>query len=67
MDRYCANDITWLDIFVLCKLCAALNCEIRDLIVFLSAGKKRKNSLYFFVYCIKMARKEQKFALVIFQ
>ncbi len=27
VDRYCENDITRLDTFVLCKLCTALECE----------------------------------------
>ena len=40
VDRYCENDITRLDTFVLCKLCTALECEIQDLLVFVPAEKK---------------------------
>lgn len=34
IDNYCANNVTRLDVAVLCKLCTALNCEIQDLLVF---------------------------------
>ena len=37
VDRYCDNDISRLDTFVLCKLCTALNCEIQDLLLFIPA------------------------------
>lgn len=40
VDRYCENDITRLDTFVLCKLCTALECEIQDLLVFVPAEKE---------------------------
>ncbi|MEZ3433770.1 MAG: helix-turn-helix transcriptional regulator [Lachnospiraceae bacterium] len=40
VDRYCENDITRLDMFVLCKLCTALECEIQDLLVFVPAEKE---------------------------
>ena len=42
VDRYCENDITRLDTFVLCKLCTALECEIQDLLVFVPAEKDQK-------------------------
>lgn len=42
VDRYCANDITRLDTFVLCKLCTALECEIQDLLVFVPAGEEQE-------------------------
>ena len=41
VDRYCENDITRLDTFVLCKLCTALECEIQDLLVFVPAEKEQ--------------------------
>lgn len=37
VDRYCDNDISRLDIFVLCKLCTALECNIQDLLKFIPA------------------------------
>lgn len=42
VDRYCENDITRLDTFVLCKLCTALKCEIQDLLVFVPAEKEQE-------------------------
>lgn len=42
VDRYCENDITRLDTVVLCKLCTALECEIQDLLVFVSAKKEQE-------------------------
>lgn len=42
VDRYCENDITRLDTFVLCKLCTALECEIQDLLVFVPAQKEHE-------------------------
>lgn len=42
VDRYCENDITRLDTFVLCKLCIALECEIHDLLVFVPAEKEQR-------------------------
>ena len=41
VDRYCENDITRLDTFVLCKLCTALEYEIQDLLVFVPAEKEQ--------------------------
>lgn len=41
VDRYCENDITRLDTFVLCKLCTALECEIQDLLVFVPEEKEQ--------------------------
>lgn len=43
VERYCNNDITRLDTFVLCKLCTVLECSIQDLIVFVPADKKKDN------------------------
>lgn len=40
IDNYCTNNITRLDVFVLCKLCTVLDCEIQDLLVFYPAEKK---------------------------
>lgn len=40
VDRYCDNDISRLDVFVLCKLCTVLECSIHDLLVFLPADQK---------------------------
>ena len=34
VDSYCSNTITRLDVYVLCKLCTALECDIQDLLVF---------------------------------
>lgn len=34
IDNYCTNNVTRLDVAVLCKLCTALDCEIQDLLVF---------------------------------
>lgn len=41
VERYCNNDITRLDTFVLCKLCTVLECSIQDLIVFVPANKRQ--------------------------
>lgn len=41
VERYCNNDITRLDTFVLCKLCTVLECSIQDLIVFVPVDKKK--------------------------
>lgn len=35
VDKYCDNDISRLDVFVLCKLCTVLECNIHDLLVFI--------------------------------
>ncbi len=43
IDNYCNNNITRLDTFVLCKLCTVLNCEIKDLLIFVPASIKDKN------------------------
>lgn len=40
VERYCTNDITRLDTFVLCKLCTVLECDIHDLLAFIPAGEK---------------------------
>ena len=40
IDNYCSNEITRLDVFVLCKLCTVLECEIQNLLVFHPADKK---------------------------
>lgn len=40
VDSYCTNSITRLDVFVLCKLCTILECEIQDLLVFYPSDKK---------------------------
>lgn len=40
VDRYCDNDISRLDIFVLCKLCTILECNIQDLLLFIPADNK---------------------------
>lgn len=34
IDNYCTNNVTRLDVAILCKLCTALDCEIQDLLVF---------------------------------
>lgn len=34
IDKYCSNSIARLDVFVLCKLCTVLECNIHDLLVF---------------------------------
>ena len=39
VDRYCNNDISRLDTFVLCKLCTVLKCNIQDLLVFIPEGE----------------------------
>lgn len=38
--NYCNNNITRLDVFVLCKLCTVLECNIEDLLVFCPPEKK---------------------------
>lgn len=40
VDNYCNNNITRLDVFVLCKLCTVLECNIEDLLVFCPPEKK---------------------------
>ena len=40
IDNYCTNNITRLDVFVLCKLCTVLECKIEDLLVFYPPEKK---------------------------
>ena len=45
IHNYCTNSVTRLDLSVLCKLCAALDCEIQDLLVFYPPeDKTKKNS-----------------------
>ncbi len=39
IDNYCTNSITRLDVYVLCKLCTVLGCEIQDLLVFHLPGE----------------------------
>ena len=34
IDNYCTNNMTRLDVLVLCKLCTVLDCKIEDLLVF---------------------------------
>lgn len=34
INNYYNNTITRLDVYVLCKLCTALECKIEDLLVF---------------------------------
>ena len=41
VDKYCDNDISRLDVFVLCKLCTALECNIQDLLVFIPANEEQ--------------------------
>ena len=43
VDNYCNNNITRLDVFVLCKLCTVLECNIEDLLVFCPTEKKSIN------------------------
>ena len=43
IDNYCNNNITRLDIFVLCKLCTVLNCEIKDSLIFVPPSIEDKN------------------------
>lgn len=43
INNYCNNNITRLDTFVLCKLCTVLNCEIKDLLVFVPASIEDNN------------------------
>ena len=40
IDNYCTNSITRLDVYVLCKLCTVLGCEIQDLLVFHPPGEE---------------------------
>ncbi len=40
IDPYCADSITRLDVNVLCKLCAVLECEIHDLLAFHPPGEE---------------------------
>lgn len=40
IDNYCTNSITRLDVYVLCKLCTVLECDINDLLVFYPPSKK---------------------------
>lgn len=35
VNNYCDNSVTRLDTFVLCKICTVLECEIKDLLVFI--------------------------------
>lgn len=41
IDSYYTNNITRLDVFVLCKLCTVLDCEIQDLLKFIPADKTK--------------------------
>ncbi len=43
IDNYCNNNITRLDTFVLCKLCTVLNCEIKDLLIFVPSSIEDNN------------------------
>lgn len=40
VDKYCENNISRLDVFVLCKLCTVLECNIHDLLVFVPTENK---------------------------
>lgn len=40
IDNYCTNNITRLDVYVLCKLCTVLECGIEDLLVFHPSEKQ---------------------------
>ncbi len=40
VDKYYNNDISRLDVFVLCKLCTVLECNIQELMVFIPADKE---------------------------
>ena len=40
IDNYCSNEITRLDVFVLCKLCTVLEYDIQNLLVFHPADNK---------------------------
>lgn len=39
LNNYYNNEITELDILVLCKLCATLECNINDLLAFVPASQ----------------------------
>lgn len=39
VDKYCHNDVSRLDTFVLCKLCSVLKCDIDELLVYIPAEK----------------------------
>ena len=41
IDNYCTNSITRLDVYVLCKLCTVLECDIQDLLVFFPPDEKQ--------------------------
>lgn len=41
VDRYCDNDISRLDTFVLCKLCTVLECDVQDLLKFIPPEKNQ--------------------------
>lgn len=43
IDNYCNSTITRLDVFVLCKLCTVLECDIQDLLKFIPADKSSKD------------------------
>lgn len=40
INNYCTNNITRLDVFVLCKLCTILECGIDELLVFYPPEKE---------------------------
>lgn len=40
IDNFCKNNITRLDVYVLCKLCTVLECKIEDLLVFYPPEKE---------------------------
>ena len=40
IDKYCKNEVTRLDVYVLCKLCTILECRVEDLLVFHPAGEE---------------------------
>jgi putative transcriptional regulator len=39
INKYCKNEISRLDIDVLARLCAALNCSISDLLEYVPSDK----------------------------
>lgn len=45
INRYCRNEMRWLDLNVLARLCTALDCSIGDLLEFVPPQDEEKESV----------------------
>lgn len=44
LNKFCKNEVTRLDVYVLARLCHALNCSITDLLEYIPPSEQDKNS-----------------------